>query len=105
MKEGGRNFRKGWIHVFWAEITQCYSTRTYSTRRISHAATSKPGKLDKEWAKLDLAPMRMGGKTELPEASLIMTSVKPDPKETNVTIQDVDRESMKFTKTEREDPS
>ena len=28
-----------------------------------------------------------------------------DPKETNVTIQDIDRESMKFIKTEREDPS
>ena len=28
-----------------------------------------------------------------------------DPKETNVTIQDVDRESMKYRKTEREDPS
>ena len=28
-----------------------------------------------------------------------------DPKETSVTIQDVDRESMKYMKTEREDPS
>ena len=28
-----------------------------------------------------------------------------DPKETNVTIQDVDRESIKYRKTEREDPS
>ena len=28
-----------------------------------------------------------------------------DPKETSVTIQDVDRESMKYRKTEREDPS
>ena len=28
-----------------------------------------------------------------------------DPKETSVTIQDVDRESMKYIKTEREDPS
>ena len=28
-----------------------------------------------------------------------------DPKETSVTIQDVDRESMKHMKTEREDPS
>ena len=28
-----------------------------------------------------------------------------DPKETSVTIQDVDRESMKIRKTDREDPS
>ena len=28
-----------------------------------------------------------------------------DPKETSITIQDVDRESMKYMKTEREDPS
>ena len=28
-----------------------------------------------------------------------------DPKETSVTIQDVDRESMKYMKTERDDPS
>ena len=28
-----------------------------------------------------------------------------DPKETSVTIQDVDRESLKYLKTEREDPS
>ena len=46
-------------------------------RRISKAATPKPGGFDKEWAKLDLAPMRMGGRAELPEASLILTSVKP----------------------------
>ena len=59
-EEEWRIFRKGWIHVFWAEIPQCYSTRTYSTRRISHAATPKPGKFDKEWGKLDLAPMKIG---------------------------------------------
>ena len=28
-----------------------------------------------------------------------------DPKETSVTIRDVDRESMKYIKTERDDPS
>ena len=31
--------------------------------------------------------------------------VTSDPKETSVTIQDVDRESIKYLKTEREDPS
>ena len=28
-----------------------------------------------------------------------------DPEETSVTIQEVDRESMKYIKTERDDPS
>ena len=47
-------------------------------RRMSNAATPKPGRFDEEWAKLDLAPMMMRGKAELPEASLILTSVKPE---------------------------
>ena len=34
-----------------------------------------------------------------------LNEMTSDPKETNVTIQDVDRESMKYMKTEREDPS
>ena len=47
-------------------------------RRIRNAVTPKPGRFDEEWAKLDLAPMRMRGRAELPEASLILTSVKPE---------------------------
>ena len=47
-------------------------------RRISNAATPKPGGFDKEWASLDLAPRKMRGRAELPEASLILTSVKPE---------------------------
>ena len=47
-------------------------------RRISNAATQKPGGFVKEWAKLDLAPMRMRGRAELLESSLILTSVKPE---------------------------
>ena len=47
-------------------------------RRISNSATPKPGGYDKEWAKLDLAPMRMRGRAELPESSLILTSVKSE---------------------------
>ena len=42
------------------------------------AATPKPGGFDREWAKLDLAPMVMRGKTDLQEASLILMSVKPE---------------------------
>ena len=34
-----------------------------------------------------------------------LNGMTSDPKETSVTIQDVDRESMKYRKTEREDPS
>ena len=45
-------------------------------RRISNAWTTKPGAFDTEWAELNLAPMKMRGRTELPEASLILTSVK-----------------------------
>ena len=35
-------------------------------------------RFDEEWAKLDLAPTMMRGKADLPEASLILTSVKPE---------------------------
>ena len=34
-----------------------------------------------------------------------LNEMTSDPKETSVTIQDVDRESMKYIKTERDDPS
>ena len=34
-----------------------------------------------------------------------LNKMTSDPKETSVTIQDVDRESIKYMKTEREDPS
>ena len=34
-----------------------------------------------------------------------LNEIKSDPKETSVTIQDVDRESMKYKKTEQDDPS
>ena len=44
---------------------------------MSNAATPQPGRFVEEWAKLDLAPLMMRGKTELPESSLIATSVKP----------------------------
>ena len=58
-----------------------YTQFTYhdeaTRRRMSNAATPKPGRFDEEWAKLDLAPMFMRGKADLPEASLILPSVKP----------------------------
>ena len=50
-----------------------------TTRRwMNNAATPKPERFDEEWAKLDLAPMVLGGKVDLQEASLISMSVKPE---------------------------
>ena len=34
-----------------------------------------------------------------------LNEMTSDPKETTVTIQDIDRESMKYRKTEQKDPS
>ena len=58
--------------------TQFVYTDQATRRRISNAATPKPGGFDKEWTKLDLAPMKMRGRAELPESPLILTSVKPE---------------------------
>ena len=60
------------------QYTRFADTNQATRRRISNAATPKPGGFDKEWARLDLAPMKMRGRAELPEASLILTSVKPE---------------------------
>ena len=58
--------------------TQFAYTDEATRRRMSITATPKPGTFDEEWATLDLAPMIMRGKADLPEASLILTSVKPE---------------------------
>ena len=60
------------------QYTRFAYTDQRTRRRISNAATPKPGRFDEEWAGLGLAPMKMRGRTELPEASLILTSVKPE---------------------------
>ena len=60
------------------QYTQFAYTDEATRRRMSNTATPKRGRLDEEWAKLDLAPMIMRGKAELPEASLTLTSVKPE---------------------------
>ena len=57
--------------------TQFAYTDEATRRRMSNAATPKPGRFDEECAKLDLATMVMRGKAEITEASLILTSVKP----------------------------
>ena len=60
------------------QYTRFAYTDQATRRRISNAATPKPGGFDKKWARLDLAPMKMRGRTELLEASLILTSGKPE---------------------------
>ena len=60
------------------QYTRFAYTDQATRSRISNAATPKPGGFDKEWAGLGLAPMKMRGRTELSEASLILTSVKPE---------------------------
>ena len=67
-----------WIHTL--QNTRFAYTDQATRRRINNAATPKPGRFDGEWTGLGLAPMRMRGRTELPEASLILTSVKPELK-------------------------
>ena len=62
------------------QYTRFAYTDQATRRRISSAATHKPGRFDEEWAGLCLAPMKMRGRTELSEASLILTSVKPELK-------------------------
>ena len=58
------------------QYTRFAYTDQATRRRISNAATPKPGRFDEEWAGLHLAPMKMRGRTELPEASLNLTRVK-----------------------------
>ena len=60
------------------QYTQFAYTDEATRRRMNNTATPMPGRFDKEWAKLDLAPMIMRGKADLPESSLILTSVKPE---------------------------
>ena len=60
------------------QYTRFAYTDQATRRRMCDAANPKPGGFDKEWAGLGLAPMKMRGRTELSEASLILTSVKPE---------------------------
>ena len=60
------------------QYTQFAYTDEATRRRMSNAATPKPGRFDEECAKLDQAPIIMRGKADLPEASLILTRVKPE---------------------------
>ena len=58
------------------QYTRFAYTDQATRRRIGNTATPKPGSFDTEWAEMNLAPMRMRGRAEIPEASLILTRVK-----------------------------
>ena len=92
------------------QYTRFAYTDQATRRRISNAATPKPGKFDEEWTGLGLAPMRMRGRTELPEASLILTSVKQEMKvggilQTRTFLAPFGCEEIKVVHGEEEDKS
>ena len=79
-------------------------------RRFSNAAAPKPERFNEEGEKLDLAPMRMRGRAELPEASLILTSVKPELTvggsiQTRTLLAPFGYEEVKIVHGEKEDQS
>ena len=45
---------------------------------MSNAATSKPGNVEKECAKLELAPIMMIGKEDLQEGAIIRMNLRPE---------------------------
>ena len=60
------------------QYTQFEYTDESTRRQMTNAAAPKPGRFEDEWAKLNLAPMVVGGKADLQEAALIVMSVKPE---------------------------
>ena len=77
---------------------------------MSNAATPKAGRFDEKWAKLDLAPMIVRGKADLPEASLILTSLKPEltvgrTLQTRTMLEPFGHEEVKVVHGEEEDQS
>ena len=92
------------------QYTRFAYTDQATRRRISNAATPKPGRFDEEWKGLGLAPMRMRGRTELPEASLILTSVRKEMKvggvlQTRTFLAPFGCEEIKVVHGEEEDKS
>ena len=92
------------------QYTRFAYTDQATRRRKSNAATPKAGRFDEEWKGLGLAPMRMRGRTELPEASLILTSVKQEMKvggvlQTRTFLAPFGCEEIKVVHGEEEDRS
>ena len=58
------------------QYTQFVFVDESTRRRVSNAATPKPGRFEKEWAKLDLAPTAIRGKIGLQDAALIVLNMR-----------------------------
>ena len=58
------------------QYTQFVFVDESTRRRMSNAATPKPGRFEEEWAKLDLAPTAMRGKIGLQDAALIVLNMR-----------------------------
>ena len=92
------------------QYTRFAYTNQTTRRRISNAATPKPEAVDTEWAELNLAPMRMRGRAELPEASLILTTEKQEltvggTLQTRIFLAHFGYEEIKIVYGEEEDQS
>ena len=92
------------------QYTQFAYTDELTRRRMSNAGTPQPGRFDEEWAKLGLVPMIMRGKADLPESSLILTSVKPGVTvggtlQTRTMLAPFGHEEVKVVHAEEEDQS
>ena len=60
------------------QYTQCVVMDEWTRRKMSNAAIPKRGRVEEEWAKLDLALTAMRSKTDLQEAVLIVMNVRPE---------------------------
>ena len=92
------------------QYTEFAYTDEATRRRMNNTATPKPGRFDEEWVKLDLVPMIMRGKAHLPEASLILTSAKPEltvggTLQTIILLAPFGCEEVKVVQGEKEDQS
>ena len=77
---------------------------------MNNTATPEPTRFDEEWTKLGLAPMIMRGKADLPKASLILASVKPEltvgrTLQTRTMLASFGYEEVKVVHGEEEDQS
>ena len=60
------------------QYTQFAYVDESTAKRVTNAATPKPGKLEEEWAKFDLAPNITRWKAGLQEAALIVLNERPE---------------------------
>ena len=92
------------------QYTQLVYVDESTRKRMSNAATPKPGRFEEEWATLDLAPTTMIGKADLQEATLIVKNVRPELAITGkllirATLAPLDCHEIVIRHGEMEDPS